>query len=141
MHSDAKSYKNNMAKTSKSKEFIAKQGRLRGNTEEARQMGKVGGKKSGEARRQKRTYREIFEALKDELIKTKGGKQVTLQEAAVQGVYKKAIGGDIQAMKLLLSMAGELETSMDDFSQTINITFANKEMADKFNTIIERGHK
>ena len=121
------------------KEFKEKQGRLKKNTEEARELGRKGGPKSAEARRKSRTYREIFNEIKDELVKTKGGKKITLQEAAVQAVYKKAISGDINAMKLLLSMAGELDSNMQDFNQSINIVFSSKETADNFKTIVQRG--
>lgn len=80
---------------------------------EARELGKLGGIASGEARRRKRDFKALFEAIREERIEVKmpdgTRKATTFDEAAVIAMFQKAIRGDVRAMKLIATILGEYE--------------------------------
>ena len=75
---------------------------------EARKQGKKGGKASGKARREKRDMKAELLLVMDELITDKKGKKVTPRKAISLTLLKKALAGDLKAIKLLLEIIGEL---------------------------------
>lgn len=91
--------------------------------EEARKNGIKGGKASGLARRQKRTMREIAEAIGN--MELKNAKLLalmhdagfegtpTMDDAAFFGVCVRAQKGDPQALKLLAEMRGQYSTRVE----------------------------
>ena len=86
-------------------------------SEQAAAAGRKGGIASGESRRAHKTYREIAQALRDELVEVKmpnGAKrEIPLDEAVMLGLYRKALSGDHNAVKLLLEIQGEYQNSLD----------------------------
>lgn len=82
--------------------------------EEQVEIARKGGIASGEARRQKATFRKTLEMLLDE--KGKNGK--TYREMIMLGQIKGAIDGKAENFKTLLALAGELQESS---SETPNI--------------------
>lgn len=81
--------------------------------EEAREKGRIGGIKSGEARRKKRedikTAKAIVEALFAEKVKDKEGKKkFTVKEVMIKKLVNKAVkDGSLTAMNMLLAIVGE----------------------------------
>jgi hypothetical protein len=68
----------------------------------------LGGKKSGEARRQKKMLREAFEDLLNKDFKIgKNGETVTGAERLAMEVFKKALNGDLKAFELVRDTAGQ----------------------------------
>ena len=70
----------------------------------------AGGKASGEARRQKATFKKTLEMLLDE--KGKNGK--TYREMIMLGQIKSAIDGKAENFKALLALAGEMQESSSE---------------------------
>lgn len=109
--------------------------------------GKVGGVKSGEAKRRHKTYREIAQALRDELVEVRGpdGKkhQMHLDEAVMLGLYRKALSGDHNAVKLLLEIQGEYQNTLD-LSASIeapSVIVGDDDTARKLREILNRAKK
>lgn len=80
--------------------------------DEARESGRKGGIASGEARRRKRTLKEIAEMLADEHIAMPQPdgttKDMTYDVALIQTMYRNAITkGDTQAAKFIANLFGE----------------------------------
>lgn len=92
-------------------------------TEEAREIGKIGGKASALARSKKRTMREIAEMVGHlpvtdpkmlAKLREAGFKDpITNDDAAFFGLIRKAQTGDPSAMKLLAEMRGEYSTRVE----------------------------
>lgn len=79
--------------------------------DEARKKGKKGGKKSGEVRREKKAIRARLMAMLD-------GREADgsdTRDAIAAAILKKAKGGDLRAVEMVLNVAGE---GMD----TVNFT-------------------
>lgn len=76
--------------------------------EEARERGRNGGIKSGEARRKKRDMKAELLLILDEPIKDKKGHKIPPRRAISLTLLKKALQGDLKAIKLLLEIIGEL---------------------------------
>ena len=77
-------------------------------TEEARERGRNGGIKSGEVRRKKKDMKAELLLVLDEPIKDKKGHKVPPRRALSMTLLKKALSGDLKAIKLLLEIIGEL---------------------------------
>ena len=77
-------------------------------SEEARENGRKGGLASVEARRAKKTMKEMLDyLLEKEIENTKTGEKVTYREAMLIAAIKKAIKGDIKASQFVRDTAGE----------------------------------
>lgn len=101
-------------------------------TEERREIARAGGIASGEARRRKRTLRQIAEMLADETLPVPQPdgttKTLTYDVAMIQRQYQKAIAeGDTQAAKFLTNLLGEENV----LQQTINVYNVKEETAKK----------
>ncbi len=90
-------------------------------SEEAKKAGSKGGKKSAEARAEAKTTREIAKML-DSLAVTGKNKEVleqlgvpdddqTQQTVRLVALHKKAMTGDVAAIKLWLEITGEAPTA------------------------------
>lgn len=100
--------------------------------DEQREIATAGGKASGEARRRKRTLRQIAEMLADETLPVPQPdgttKTLTYDVAMIQRQYQKAIAeGDTQAAKFLTNLLGEEYV----LQQTINVYNVKEETAKK----------
>ena len=82
-------------------------------TSEARKLGKKGGIRSGEVRREKATMKATLEMLLNET--NKSGK--TYRELATLGLLKGAINGNAQNYRTILETLGELKQAEEDKTQ------------------------
>lgn len=76
---------------------------------EARKNGRIGGKKSGEVRRAKKTMREMLDYLLEKEIKTNKGDMSTL-EAIMVSMIAKASKGDVRATEFIRDTIGQKPT-------------------------------
>lgn len=77
------------------------------NTEQAREMGKKGGKASAEARRKKKELKEIINLMFEQDVKIKDGSVVSCAEAIAKKQMEKALKGDTKAFEVLRDTAGQ----------------------------------
>ena len=75
--------------------------------EEAREMGRRAGIKSGKVRRLKRTMREWAEIFRD--TPTKADPRLSMGGAVALRMYDEAIAGNVKAARLLAELQGEME--------------------------------
>lgn len=94
-------------------------------TEKAREIGKLGGIKSGEAKRAKKTMREMLKFLLEQEIKNKKGETATTLEAIMLAQIKEAMKGNTKAALFIRDTIGELPT------QNVVATNANFNIEDK----------
>ena len=84
-----------------------------GDTSDKAANGRKGGIASGKAKRKRRELREIFEAIRKTPVQVAMPdgtiKEVDFDEAAVLAMYRKAMTGNVEAMKLIATMLGEYE--------------------------------
>ena len=73
---------------------------------EARERGKNGGEKSGEARRKKRLLKDILATALSGTTEV-DGKRITLDEAIVLSLIQKAQKGDVSAFLAIRDTLGE----------------------------------
>jgi hypothetical protein len=107
---------------------------------EVREMNRRGGIASGEARREKREFREFAKIVLDELVKDKkSGEQIPTRYAALKAVLKRVLkDGDHNALKTIAQMANEWDAETNS-----NVTIVNNyngisaEAADALNHIDE----
>lgn len=76
--------------------------------EEAKKNGRKGGIASGEARRAKKTMKEMLDYLLEKELPNKKGEMVTYREAMMTAAIKKAIEGDIRASQFVRDTVGEM---------------------------------
>jgi hypothetical protein len=74
--------------------------------EEAREMGRRAGIKSGKVRRLKRTMREWAEIFRD--TPTKADPRLSMGGAVALRMYDEAIAGNVKAARLLAELQGEM---------------------------------
>lgn len=75
--------------------------------EEAKKNGRKGGIASGEARRARKTMKEMLDYLLEKEISNAKGEVVTYREAILTSTIKKAIKGDVKAAQFIRDTAGE----------------------------------
>lgn len=116
-------------------------------SEEAAKAGRKGAAVNNERRRQRKTYREIALALRDERVEVRmpnGTKQeIFLDEAVILGLYAKSMKGDHNAAKLLLEIQGEYQNSLDLSAHvdTPSVIVGDDETAAKLKAILNRTKK
>ena len=116
-------------------QFTSEQSRTK-----AAESGRKGGIASGEARREKKEFREFAKIVLDELVKDKkSGDQIPTRYAALKAVLKRVLkDGDHNALKTIAQMANEW-----DAETSSNVTIVNNyngisaEAADALNHIDE----
>lgn len=94
--------------------------------EEQAEIARKGGIASGEARRQKATFRKTLEMLLDE--KGKNGK--TYREMIMLGQIKSAIDGKAENFKTILALLGEMQESSNE-TPSININVVDNSNLEK----------
>jgi len=95
--------------------------------EEARQRGKQGGIKSGEARRKKKTIREELEILLELMEEGQ-----TNREIVSAALLMKAKKGDTKAFELLRDTVGEKPIDKQDiFTTTVELVVGEEDAMDK----------
>ena len=75
--------------------------------EEAREMGRRAGIKSGKVRRLKRSLREWAEIFRD--MPAKNDPHMTMGGAVALKLYDSAMAGDVKAARLIAELQGEME--------------------------------
>jgi hypothetical protein len=75
--------------------------------EEARELGRKGGIKSGEVRRARKTLREELSELLADTITDKNGRQMQTQKAISASMIKQALSGNTKAFELIRDTIGE----------------------------------
>lgn len=75
--------------------------------DEARENGRKGGVKSGEARRARKTLREELEILLMQDITDKNGRQMKTQAAISASMIKQALSGSTKAFEIIRDTIGE----------------------------------
>lgn len=86
--------------------------------EEAVDYGRRGGVASGEARRKKRLYRDIIAKLgEEEFVKVAmpdaSERRMSFTEAECLALHRRAIKGDVKAIRLLMEISGELKQTVE----------------------------
>lgn len=109
-------------------------------SEEAKELGRKGGIASGEARRKKKTAREIAEAFLSVALSPAQSKlsqtmdQLGLGEktqlgALVAAHMVKAQSGDVQSAMLLLGLTGQAPASKSEISGSLSVSNVIAEVA------------
>lgn len=96
-------------------------------SEEAREAGKKGGKRSGEVRRARKTLREELLALLSQDIKTEDGGKVNTQVAMSTSIIKEALDGNTKAFEIIRDTIGEKPV---DKVESVNIDMEYKDSVD-----------
>ena len=93
--------------------------------EEARELGRKGGIRSGEVRREKATMRKTLEMMLDEVADIEGNEnKLTYKQLATIGLLKGAIKGDNANYKTILEVIGEMEEQQAE-TPTVNINIVD----------------
>lgn len=77
---------------------------------EQREIRSKGGKASGEARRAKKTMKEMLDYLLEKEINNKQGEKVNTQEAITLALLKQALNGNVKAYEVIRDTIGEKPT-------------------------------
>ena len=90
--------------------------------EERKALARKAGQKSGEARRKKKTMREVLDYLLEKEITNKAGEKASTQEAITVALIAQALKGNIRAWELIRDTIGEKPSDKIETTQTtINI--------------------
>ncbi|MBQ4178609.1 MAG: hypothetical protein II598_02570 [Elusimicrobia bacterium] len=102
---------------------------------EAREMSRKGGINSGKARRQKKTFKELFEiALSLQNEETGEQNDIGITSAMI----KKALSGDVKAFESIRDTIGQKPIEKQEISQVgIQKIFVNKKDKKEVNKIID----
>lgn len=101
------------------------------NEEEARELGKKGGKRSGEVRREKANMKKTLEMLLDVVPDIEGNKdKQTWKELATLGLIKGAVQGNSQNYKTIMETIGELNPE-GNVSPTLKIEINDNSKLEK----------
>ena len=102
--------------------------------EEQREIAKMGGIASGEARRRKKSLKEAFDILLDRDVPTKNGDILSGAEAIALKVYEKALKGDLRAFEILRDTAGQRPTDQLHVEHGVE---GNSELSELIRSIYE----
>lgn len=93
---------------------------------EARELGRKGGKKSGEARRRKAALRDTMnrlltmhvnvEGLSD-VIRADSGEDTTYEDVITMAMIQQAMMGDVKAYQAIMKVVGQTERSEEDLEE------------------------
>ena len=102
---------------------------------EARELGRKGGKKSGEARRRKAALRDTMnrlltmqvnvEGLSD-VIRADSGEDTTYEDVITMAMIQQAMMGDVKAYQAIMKVVGQTERSEEDLEEQENEDDAEK---------------
>lgn len=106
-----------MANNENLKPFDSNQSR-----EEAKKNGQIGGIKSGEARRAKKTMKAMLDYLLEKEIENKKGEKASTQEAISVALIKQALSGNVKAFEVIRDTIGEKP------EQNVNLTASNPQI-------------
>ena len=99
---------------------------------EARELGRIGGIRSGEVRREKATMRKTLEMMLDEVADIEGNEnKLTYKQLATIGLLKGAIRGDNANYKTILEVIGEMQEQNNE-TPSVQINIVNNEELEKY---------
>ena len=96
-----------------------------------------GGKKSGEARRAKKSLREAMQVLMDADLTGKDGKTMTGTEAMAAKAFQAALKGDWKAWELVRDTAGQKPVDKVQMKTDVNIADSAERLSNIFEQIKE----
>ena len=95
---------------------------------ERQELARKAGIKSGEARRAKKTMKDMLDYLLDKEIKNNQGKTATTLEAISVSIIKQAMSGNVRAFEIIRDTIGQNPTHKMDFQNLgFNVVVADKE--------------
>ena len=95
--------------------------------EKAKINGRKGGIKSGEAKRARKTMKEMLDYLLEKEIANKQGEKASTQEAISVALIKQALGGNVKAYEVIRDTIGEKPTDKQEIINTTpQIVVANQ---------------
>lgn len=113
--------------------------------EEARELGRKGGKASGEARRRKRVMREWVELFGSKPIKVQNAdgsnEDTDYNGAVVANIYRKAIvEGDMKAAEMVAKMNGIFEDKikLEGDMRSVQVVVNDEDTAAKLTKILNK---
>lgn len=89
--------------------------------EKAKINGRKGGIKSGEAKRARKTMREMLTYLLEKEITNKQGEKASTQEAITVALIKQALRGNVKAWEVIRDTIGEKPTEKQEVTGNMNI--------------------
>ena len=81
---------------------------------EQREICSMGGKKSGEVRRAKKTMKEMLDYLLSKEIENEEGEKSSTQEAVTVALLKQALNGNVKAFEVIRDTIGEKPTEKQE---------------------------
>lgn len=93
---------------------------------EARELGRKGGKKSGEARRRKAALRDTMDRLLtmqvnveglSDVIRADSGEDTTYEDVITMAMIQQAMMGDVKAYQAIMKVVGQTERSEEDLEE------------------------
>lgn len=107
-----------MANNDNLKPFNSNQSR-----EEAKKNGRKGGIKSGEAKRRRKTMREMLDYLLAKELTNKNGEKATTLEAMMTSMIKQGLNGNVKAVEFIRDTTGQKPTEkVEATNATITVT-------------------
>lgn len=107
-----------MANNDNLKPFNSNQSR-----EEAKKNGRKGGIKSGEAKRRRKTMREMLDYLLEKELTNKNGEKATTLEAMMTAMIKQGLNGNVKAVEFIRDTTGQKPTEkVEATNATITVT-------------------
>lgn len=101
-------------------------------TEEKRKIAIMGGKASGEARREKATLKKTLEQLLDTVPNIQGNEEKkTFRQLTTEGLMIGAISGKAENFKLMAQMLGELEEQQVNETPSVTINVVDNSNLEK----------
>lgn len=100
--------------------------------DEKRRIAVMGGKASGEVRKQKATLRKTLEQLLDTVPKSESNPEgKTFRELTTEGLMIGAINGKAENYKIMAQMLGELEEEQTTETPSVTITVVDNSNLEK----------
>lgn len=100
--------------------------------DEKRRIAVMGGKASGEVRKQKATLRKTLEQLLDTVPKSESNPEgKTFRELTTEGLMIGAINGKAENYKIMAQMLGEMEEEQTTETPSVTITVVDNSNLEK----------
>lgn len=100
--------------------------------DEKRRIAVMGGKASGEVRKQKATLRKTLEQLLDTVPKSESNPEgKTFRELTTEGLMIGAINGKAENYKIMAQMLGEMEEEQNTETPSVTITVVDNSNLEK----------
>lgn len=100
--------------------------------DEKRRIAVMGGKASGEVRKQKATLRKTLEKLLDTVPKSESNPEgKTFRELTTEGLMIGAINGKAENYKIMAQMLGEMEEEQNTETPSVTITVVDNSNLEK----------